>query len=344
MDLGDICMQEKLVIMNKVAWETKAYQAWVEKYGTPDELAVQLKLKHKHHLRYWLKYISDPAGKRVINLLGYVNRYLRLWQVQENLFTKNHKVTLSSLLAHQAGFIDPEGSFDIIHSDDDIPTPKELLSGTTRYCPEPAKVNYEPGTQFHYSDVGYAIAQLLIEDVTGESFLSAMNKLVLEPLGLSKSFFWNGGPNPSVESDALTAGHDKFGNVVSRERAHYPNLSGAGFWTTPSELSTVSKQLLNSLKADSNSFLSSELTQTMTAGYGCNNGVGLGIFLSSAKGEPYLFSQGWGIGYQSMLVLYPRQNGGIVVMMNSEPGKPQHESLIGEVIRGLCTELQWPGL
>ena len=32
-------MQEELAIANKVAWETKAYQAWVHKYGTPDELA-----------------------------------------------------------------------------------------------------------------------------------------------------------------------------------------------------------------------------------------------------------------------------------------------------------------
>ncbi|MCU6707919.1 methyltransferase domain-containing protein [Paenibacillus sp. J5C_2022] len=63
-------MQEKLAIANKVAWETKAYQAWVQTYGTPDELASKLRLEHKHHLRYWLKYIGDPTGKRVINLLG----------------------------------------------------------------------------------------------------------------------------------------------------------------------------------------------------------------------------------------------------------------------------------
>jgi len=63
-------MQEKLVIANKIAWETKAYQAWVREYGTPDELASVLKLEHKHHLRYWLKYIGDPTGKKVINLLG----------------------------------------------------------------------------------------------------------------------------------------------------------------------------------------------------------------------------------------------------------------------------------
>jgi SAM-dependent methyltransferase len=63
-------LQEELAKANKVAWETKAYQAWVHRFGTPDELASELKLKHKHHLRYWLKYIGDPTGKRVLNLLG----------------------------------------------------------------------------------------------------------------------------------------------------------------------------------------------------------------------------------------------------------------------------------
>lgn len=59
-----------MAIANKFAWETKAYKAWIGQYGTPDELAVQLKRDHRHHLRYWLKYMGDPAGKRVINLLG----------------------------------------------------------------------------------------------------------------------------------------------------------------------------------------------------------------------------------------------------------------------------------
>jgi 2-polyprenyl-3-methyl-5-hydroxy-6-metoxy-1,4-benzoquinol methylase len=63
-------MQEELARANKAAWEFKAYQAWVNKFGTPDKLAEELKLKHRHLLRYWLKYIGNPAGKRVLNLLG----------------------------------------------------------------------------------------------------------------------------------------------------------------------------------------------------------------------------------------------------------------------------------
>ena len=63
-------MQEQLSRVNKTAWETKAYQAWVHEFGTPNQNAEELKQNHTHHLRYWLKYIGDPAGKRVLNLLG----------------------------------------------------------------------------------------------------------------------------------------------------------------------------------------------------------------------------------------------------------------------------------
>ncbi|GMA63057.1 class I SAM-dependent methyltransferase [Alicyclobacillus fastidiosus] len=63
-------MQQQLSRANKTAWETKAYQAWVHEFGTPNQLAEELKQNHTHHLRYWLKYIGDPAGKRVLNLLG----------------------------------------------------------------------------------------------------------------------------------------------------------------------------------------------------------------------------------------------------------------------------------
>lgn len=63
-------MQDRLSTANKIAWENKAYQAWVQAYGTPKELAIELKQNYMHHLRYWLKYVGDASGKRVINLLG----------------------------------------------------------------------------------------------------------------------------------------------------------------------------------------------------------------------------------------------------------------------------------
>ncbi|QSO54222.1 class I SAM-dependent methyltransferase [Alicyclobacillus curvatus] len=63
-------MQERLSRANKIAWETKAYQAWTQHLGEPSEHAHQLKTDPRYPLRHWLKYIGDPTGKRVLNLLG----------------------------------------------------------------------------------------------------------------------------------------------------------------------------------------------------------------------------------------------------------------------------------
>lgn len=67
-------MQSELSQANKAAWETKAYEAWTRHYGAPEALAEELKRGHRQRLRYWLKYIGDPAGKRVLNLLGSTGR------------------------------------------------------------------------------------------------------------------------------------------------------------------------------------------------------------------------------------------------------------------------------
>lgn len=63
-------MQNEMSKANKAAWESKAYLAWVREHGEPAVLAEELKRNHRHLLRYWLKYIGDPSGKRVLNLLG----------------------------------------------------------------------------------------------------------------------------------------------------------------------------------------------------------------------------------------------------------------------------------
>lgn len=63
-------MQERLTSANSKAWNTKAYEAWVTHFGPPEVQAENLKLNARYKLRRWIKYIGDPNGKRIINLLG----------------------------------------------------------------------------------------------------------------------------------------------------------------------------------------------------------------------------------------------------------------------------------
>ncbi|SEO95141.1 Methyltransferase domain-containing protein [Paenibacillus sp. OV219] len=63
-------MQQKQTEVNRLAWNTKAYEAWMTHFGTPTERAVELKADPKHPLRRWLKYMGELQGQRIINLLG----------------------------------------------------------------------------------------------------------------------------------------------------------------------------------------------------------------------------------------------------------------------------------
>lgn len=113
----------------------------------------------------------------VLELDEDVNRYLVSWRVPTHPYNHGKKVTLRNLLAHHAGFVDPEGSFDCYKPGDSLPKRIKRLKGLTRYNPVPLQVSYEPDTQFSYSDAGYCLIEQVIEDATGDSFPAVMDRL-----------------------------------------------------------------------------------------------------------------------------------------------------------------------
>ena len=79
------------------------------------------------------------------------------------------------------------------------------------------------------------------------------------------------------------------------------------------------------------------MAQFMLTPFGCDGNTGMGVFLENdLSGNPFFFSQGWGIGMQCKLRAYRKGQSGVVVMTNSEPGVEQDESLVGEIIEYVC--------
>jgi len=121
---------------------------------------------------------------------------------------------LRALLGHTSGANVP--FYPGYAPDDAVPTLAESV----------ARVEFDPkvvGT-FRYSGGGYTIVQQLIEQATGESFAEVARKLVLEPLGMTRSTFLQPPPEPLRESAAWA------------EWRLYPESAAAGLWTTPADL------------------------------------------------------------------------------------------------------------
>lgn len=118
-----------------------------------------------------------------------VDNYLTRWHLPKSEFD-NKKVTIRRLLSHSSGLIDDLG-YEGFKSNETVQTIEESLikAADAPYSEGVAIVGYEPGEQYMYSGAAYTILQLLIEEVTGESFQKYMTRAVFEPLEMNHSTF-----------------------------------------------------------------------------------------------------------------------------------------------------------
>ncbi|CAM5697069.1 Penicillin-binding protein OS=Lysinibacillus sphaericus OX=1421 GN=LS41612_12750 PE=4 SV=1 [Lysinibacillus sphaericus] len=160
-----------------------------------------------------------------------VNNKLKSWKVPENQYTKLKKVTLRNLLCHQSGIIDPVNSFSTLNAAHAKPSMVNLLNGTTPYCQSPIEVSGEPWHAFHYSDAGFCIIQLLIEDVMAQSFDSIIEEHIFKPLAMTHSTFST--TFASSKAQSFASGHHKNGKSVTDNYLIYSLPCGLWFMDIP---------------------------------------------------------------------------------------------------------------
>ncbi|MBE5106167.1 beta-lactamase family protein [Bacillus thuringiensis] len=277
--------------------------------------------------------VQTLSDREIVNLDEDVNDRLTSWNIPTNIFTSQKKITLRNLLSHQSGIIDPPNSFEHYTPAKGLPTMSELLSGNTLYCPVPIEVTYKPESKFHYSDANFCIIEQLLEDITGQSFSELLEEFIFQPLQLKNSKLFS--PEDIDKTDDFACGHNKDRTVTNEKYPFYPFAAASGIWTTPSDLSTLVIELIYSLQGNSKLKLSQETIQDMISPQGCSKWTGLGVFLDDSNEDLQVYSLGWGVGFQCMMVCYPYRGNGAVIMTNSDLGVHQMEGIIGDVLKML---------
>ena len=177
-----------------------------------------------------------------------INSYLKTWKLPENKFTAKNKVTLRNLLSHTAG-ISVHG-FSGYKADAHIPTLAQVLNGEAPANSGKVVVDMEPNTEFRYSGGGYTIVQQALIDQLQKTFQEIMKELVLDPLGMTNSFYSNAALNEKQCSNA-TSGHNSVGELVIGKRYIYPEMAAVGLWTTAEYLDYFSLESQSSKDASS---------------------------------------------------------------------------------------------
>ena len=271
-----------------------------------------------------------------------VNVYLKSWRIPENDLTRDRKVTLRLLLTHQAGLNRPDGGFSC--ETGNVPSLVQVLEGEAPAQNEAATVEYVPGTAWQYSNLGYVVIQLLLEDLLQRPFTRIAQETVFDPLGMRQStLVYPLAPElPATEA----VPHD------TEEMAHRPDmhptaLAQGGLMTTAHDLALFAIELMRAYQGRSNRILSEGLVRRMLCpeldpvlafpDFPVAQGLGA-LLYGKGPGFAFLHPGGNDPGATCWLVGYPHVGEGAAIMTNGARG----HQLALEIQSAIMKEYDWP--
>jgi CubicO group peptidase (beta-lactamase class C family) len=277
-----------------------------------------------------------------------VNPWLRSWRIPENEYTEVEKVTLRRLLSHSAGLSDgwTDSGIECCYSVAGAAPPVTILemleADPTTGLEQPTRVTRVPGTEYQYSNLGYAVLELLLADVTGERFSELVQAAVFEPLDMSSSTFEQ--PLPEDLRERSASEHYEGGRPFEGKRHHFPVRAAGGLWATPTDLARFGIEVMRAYVGVSDRFLSHELAVEMVSPQIAVRGMpiidarGLAFGLTG-EGEAFAFFHTGGTwGSTSVLWAIPSTGQGAVVMTNAGGN-----GLIRfEILLAIAAEYGWP--
>jgi CubicO group peptidase (beta-lactamase class C family) len=333
---------------------------WAQGYGVleagGDESATPDSLFHAGSIA---KPVSAAAAlvlveRGLLDLDEDVNRKLVSWQVPENEYTAEEKVTLRRLLSHSAGLTDgfamrssSDPEFDWGRaSEGEAPTAtiQQLLEAQPPADEgRPTRVTRVPGSAYQYSNNGYGVVQLLMTDVTHQPFSELMQETVLRPLGMTSSTFEQ--PLPEELRARATTEHYVSGQPFEGKRHHFPLLAAGGLWTTPSDLARFAIEIMRARDGESDLLLSQEMANEMLTPQievddsSLKDAYGLGFDLADDGREFRFMHTGGTWGSTCLLWVHPETGQGAVIMTNSASGEG---AIRLEILLSLAMEYGWP--
>jgi CubicO group peptidase (beta-lactamase class C family) len=252
-------------------------------------------------------------------------------------------ITIRQLLTHTSGLPAYEDQFEkhwdhskIAHNKDIVDMLKQLQD----------TLFFEPGTKWKYSNTGYAILALIIDQVSEMDYNEFMSKYIFKPLGMDRTFIYNTrrttGKMPSnyalgyVYSDSLKryilpdslkaynyvyyldgivgdgCVNSTIGDLLKWDKALYTNK-------------LVSQQRLDEMF--------SPLVQTSPADTTSFYGFGEFIQPHSEKGKVISHTGSWP-GYRTLMVRRPDIAETIIILSNNESSIPFFRAAVESILNG----------
>lgn len=214
-------------------------------------------------------------------------------------YPRGNEITIEHLVKHTSGipnFI----FFSVYLSFMSQPHTRQQMIARFRDLP----LEFQPGTQYNYSNSGYYLLGVIVEKVTGKSFAEALREKIVEPLRLANTGFWPE-PNPSAQ------GYQHLGPTPSIAKTIDPSVpfTAGGMYSSVADLHLWQNKLFSS-------FLNvSSLSKLVTPGRG---NYGYGLWIDEVSGRKRIWHTGGINGFRCVLSWYPNEKINVIFLGNLE--------------------------
>lgn len=271
-----------------------------------------------------------------------IGDYLRRWTLPPSAQFDLALVTPRRLLSHHAGVtvagfrgvaLD-QTSFTLIDAmQGKLPPPTPQQEQHYAYWNLPrddavVTLTHAPGSGWNYSNAGFGLLELAIEDITGEDFGTIVEQTIFAPLGMTNSCYGRRDGLPYASP------HDRQGEPTP----DYRWLCGAagGAYASIEDLATFARAGMYAPRTGPGAgVLTPASVQTMHTAHGdaddigeLKAGAGLGHILLDFGGLKNVHHSGGSIGWRSIYSIYPQLGSGICMLMNAEGANELWQPLV----------------
>lgn len=246
-------------------------------------------------------------------------------------------ITPRMLIYHSSGLLDYESQSDLIAPE----RVERLLSGQEQLVDsdvlditrKTSSTYFTPGTEFRYSNTGYALLALLVEQASGLSFPQFLKRHIFSPLGMASTLAY---AHDQIAVSNRVFGHSKTDEEWQLTDQNYTSavLGDGGIYSSLADLRKWFAFLLgnNQLKLSRDAYREYFSAGSFTDGSAVKiphepgqsdtqeilrfENYGYGWFIGRLGDAP-LYSHGGGtIGFRNMLAIQPERQLAIVLLTN----------------------------
>lgn len=238
----------------------------------------------------------------------------KLTEVFEDFPEYGKRITIKNLLNHTSGLIDYE---DLIPDTAKIQVKDEDV---LRMMYGVDSTYFEPGTQFKYSNTGYALLSMVVEKISGRRFANFLEENIFKPLNMINTVAHEEGI--SIVSNRAFGYERIDSNWVRKDQSITSAVLGdGGIYSNVEDLLNWEQSLYT------NTILSTELREKAMKRSELKNkekiNYGFGWHIKTYKGVEIIYHTGSTQGFRNVLYRVPSRKLCIIILTNRNEGEPE---------------------